>query len=440
MAIILDSGNASVSDEVSDMQARGAFAGDLKDFHLVELIQVMALEGRSGALELTVGNTLKGRIYFEQGALDWCQDLDQGALTLGMILQQLGLVTKEAIEQVVASSTHDPFGGLLGEQLVQYGKLSDLQLKEALKIQQLWTMRDLSLLEQGRYSLDTHARSPVRASGSLVQIPPLDATTVNLEIVRYQYAWNDLINWLPNGMRTELHMVEMPPEHYALEFPPQVWRVISHVNACHTPRIIANTLHQQEMDVARLLGTLVKDGLLIVVSSPLPEEPMLRPSHTATPPAPIDLFTLIARIHQEWVNRRTALEELLALGTFVNWMMLELEQSWRQQRLQIAPDALFHLLDREHCLSIGATRIRVVSNRIDTDDLATQIRKEYQRALGEKRLNDFKASIFKQFQRALTAMLLSIMRHNKSAPQQNAQDEQTWNDMFDEMFHLLMTR
>ncbi len=422
------------------MQARGAFAGDLKDFHLVELIQVMALEGRSGALELTLGNTIKGRIYFEQGALDWCQDLDQGALTLGMILQQLGLVTKDDIEQVVASSTQDPFGGLLGEQLVMHSKLSDQQLKEALKIQQLWTMRDLSLLEQGRYSLDTNARSPIRSSGSHVQIPPLDATMVNLEIVRYQYEWNDLINWLPNSMRTELHMAEMPPEHYALEFPPQVWRVISHVNACHTPRIIANTLRQQEMDVARLLGTLVRDGLLIVVSSPLPEEPMLRPSHPTANTPQIDLFTLIARIHQEWVNRRTALEELMALGIFVNWMMQELEQSWRQQRLQISPDALLNLLDREQCLVIGSKRLRVVSNRIETDELANTIRTAFMQAAHEKSLNEFKTQIFNQFRKALTVMLLSIMRHNKNSPQQNIQDEQTWNDMFEEMFHLMMSR
>src|SRR6266566_4491604 len=63
--------------------------GSLRDFGLVEILQMMELGGMTGALRLKQFSGRVGIIYFSEGKLASCSELDEGALTLGDVLQQL---------------------------------------------------------------------------------------------------------------------------------------------------------------------------------------------------------------------------------------------------------------------------------------------------------------------------------------------------------------
>ena len=72
---------------------------------------------------------------------------------------------------------------------------------------------------------------------------------------------------LPDGMRTHLMMAFEPPLGHPLQFHAAAWQVISRVNAQHTVRRIATSLRKPEIDVARMIGPLVHEGLLVPVGA-----------------------------------------------------------------------------------------------------------------------------------------------------------------------------
>jgi len=88
--------------------------GSLRDFGLVEILQMMELGGMTGALRLKQVSGRVGIIYFSEGKLASCSELDAGALTLGDVLQQLGMAASPMIEQAFSQQLHDAFGKRIG--------------------------------------------------------------------------------------------------------------------------------------------------------------------------------------------------------------------------------------------------------------------------------------------------------------------------------------
>src|SRR5579883_3071789 len=108
-------------------------SGSLKDFGLVEVLQVVELGSMTGAIHLKQGDGHMGVIYFNEGKMANSSEIDPGALTLGDVLQQLGMTTFHHIEQAFAQQLQDPFGKRIGERLVYMGAITEKQLKEALR-------------------------------------------------------------------------------------------------------------------------------------------------------------------------------------------------------------------------------------------------------------------------------------------------------------------
>ena len=96
------------------MNARTALSGTLKDFGLVEILQVVELGTMTGALHLKQGSGRTGILYFNEGKLANCSEMDPGALTLGDVLQQLGMTIYQHIEQAQAQQLQDPSGKAVG--------------------------------------------------------------------------------------------------------------------------------------------------------------------------------------------------------------------------------------------------------------------------------------------------------------------------------------
>lgn len=417
------------------MDAKGTLAGQLNEFHLVELVQAMDIEGSSGALELLNLDGRKGIIYFEHGGLAWCREYDVQALSIGMVLQQLGMIDARTIDAIMAHSANDPLGDLLGQQLVERGHISLEQLHEALRTQMIWTVCEMALWTRGTYNFTRGAASPLRSSVpgttaiSRYEAPPVEAARVTIEIVRFQYEWNDLRQWLPNGMRTELRMAPTPPEDHKLIFPAPIWRLITRVNAYHTPRRIATALQTPEQEIARMLAPHVQDGVLTTIVN---EHSMAFPALSRVlPPQNIDLFSLISQMLQEWLRRKTLVEQLTALGQFINWTMAELESEWNQYNRIPSPDSLASMLQRERCDRIGSYKLRVVSNRIDPEDLAVHLRAMAEQARRIGKLAEFAQDAFATLSQALVATFVAINRRIDS-PEYRRQYETTWLMLFDE--------
>src|SRR5437763_16023813 len=92
--------------------------GLLTEVSLVEILQMMELGSMTGAIHLKQATGRIGIVYFNAGKIAGCSELDSGALTLGDVLQQLGMATNSQIEDAFSQQLQDAFGKRIGERLV----------------------------------------------------------------------------------------------------------------------------------------------------------------------------------------------------------------------------------------------------------------------------------------------------------------------------------
>src|SRR2546425_7019880 len=127
------------------------FRGSLKDFGLVEVLQMMDMGGTSGAIHLKHSSGRVGILYFIDGKMTSASEQDSGALTLGDVFQQLGMATYHQIDHAFRQQLKDAFGKRIGERLIAMRVISKQQLAEALRTKALWTARELALWQEGTY-------------------------------------------------------------------------------------------------------------------------------------------------------------------------------------------------------------------------------------------------------------------------------------------------
>ncbi|HLZ80819.1 MAG TPA: DUF4388 domain-containing protein, partial [Ktedonobacteraceae bacterium] len=211
--------------------------GSLRDFGLVEILQMMELGGMTGALRLKQATGRIGIIYFSNGKLASCSELDAGALTLGDVLQQLAMATSPQIEHAFSQQLQDAFGKRIGERLIGMGVINEKQLKEALRTKALWTVREMAIWKDGSYEfIASQSASTILPYGE--NSLELEVMRVTMEMVRYGDEWEYLINLLPHSMRTILQMAPAIP--YAMSFDTRTFELLVHVNLNRRVRRIAS--------------------------------------------------------------------------------------------------------------------------------------------------------------------------------------------------------
>lgn len=344
--------------------------GRLEGFRPAELLQVMGLNSSTGALHLHSEDDRSGLIYVEAGSIVSCAELDTEALTLGNVLQQLNMATPEQLDRAYLMQTQDPLGKRIGERLVDLNILTRDQLAMALKTQALWTLRELALWREGSYEFRPEERAPLGYNDLR-----LSMTQAVMEMMRYEAEWNDLVEQLPDGNRTNLALAPMSPTQQTLQFPTGVWRIIAQVNTQHSVRRIATAVRQPEEQVARQLAYLVRDQLLIPVGAA--GTPGLSDEAERLSMNHFNLFSLVQRMEQDWIRKKSPVDQLVALATFINLTMVSLEDACRNQHLGLAPDTLAILLARERLTGINGYDFKIDRNRIDVDDFAAFCKRSF---------------------------------------------------------------
>lgn len=345
--------------------------GSLQDFGLVEVLQMMELSNMTGAIHLKQASGRTGIIYFNDGKMANCSEFDPNALTLGDVLQQMGMATNQQIEHAFYQQLQDAFGMRIGERLMAMGVINDQQLKEALRTKALWTARDLATWQEGSYefipSSDIQAVLPYGESSL-----ELEVMRVTMEMVRYSDVWDTLKNILPNGMNTALQMVQVIPYTVGLDI--RTIELLGVVNVFHKVRKVATALRRPEQDVAQELGQLVQFKLLL----PYQEQqlPSQQGRSTVRLPDPaeklrmesFELMNLVSRMEQEWYRRHTPTEQLPALVEFINWTMDALSETCRANGTELDSNTLESLLTRKKLRYMGNYKFIIEQNHIDVEN------------------------------------------------------------------------
>ena len=344
--------------------------GSLRDFGLVEILQMMELGGMTGALRLKQPTGRIGIIYFSDGKLASCSELDAGALTLGDVLQQLGMATSPQIEQAFSQQLQDAFGKRIGERLIGMGVINEKQLREALRTKALWTVREMALWKDGSYEfISSPTANTILPYGE--NSLELEVMRVTMEMVHYSDEWEHLGQLLPQSMRTILQMAPAIP--YAMSLDTRTFELLVHVNLYRRVRRIASAMRRPEMNVARELSQLVQQRLLIPLYQDMNAESNERDVRLPDPAEKLriesfELLNLISRMEQEWNRRHTPMDQLPALIEFINWTMDALAETCRARGVDLDPNTLKSLLSRENLRYMGNYEFKVDQNHIDVDN------------------------------------------------------------------------
>jgi len=348
--------------------------GSLREFGLVDLLQMMELGAMTGAIHLKQATGRIGIVYFKDGKLAGCSELDAGALTLGDVLQQLGMATSPQVEYAFSRQLQDPFGKRIGERLVEMGVITNDQLKEALRKKALWTMRELALWKEGDYEFIATPNSEAKSILPYGEEPlGLEVMGVTMEMVRYADEWEQLHYYLTRGMQTQVQMAPAIP--YAMRFDTRTLELLGGINRYRSVRRIASAILRPELEVVRDLALLIQQGLVL----PINQEEMPRVNGDGRGvrlPGPaerlrmesFELMNLLSRMEQEWNRRRTPEEQLPALAEFANWTMDALSETCRANGAELDPNTLDNLLVRNDLRYMGTYKFIIDNNTIDVEN------------------------------------------------------------------------
>ena len=412
-------------------------SGSLQEFGLVEVLQVVELGGMTGAIQLRKNTGQTGIIYCNEGKVANCSEFDPLALTLGDVLQQLGMATNKQIEDAFTQQLSDVVGKRIGERLIAMRVINDTQLREALRTKALWTIRELAMWPEGSYEF---IASPDVQKLLPYNDVPLDIEVMRtaMEIVRYSDEWQTLGVSLPLHMRTMLRLVDEIPR--AMNFHRHTLETFMLINNYRRVRRIASAMRCPELDVARELAQLVQQNLAQPVFQ---EQPYQGNSRKMRLPEAAEklrmenfqLLDLISRMEQEWERKHTPTEQLPTLVRFVNWTMDALIDAYRSSRVELDPDMLKTLLFNENLLFMGNYEFRVDHNNIDVDDftnLCDAVMNDSMHAA-----SDFYDEASSVLQRMLRTIFSSINARVVS-PRERLENQEVWEAMF-EQFALTRT-
>ena len=378
-----------------------------------------------GALQLRSEGERFGVVYFNQGRLVGAQEQDRDALTLGNVLQQLQLANQQQMDHVYQMQVRDALGKRIGERLIDLGVLSPQQLERALRTQTLWTVRELALWKRGEYAFHAGEHMPVD-----ITAPHIEVTATVMEALRYLHEWESLEHVLPDGMRTSLSMASDPPIDHTLQFHPAAWRIISRVNSHRTVRRIATSLRTPELDIARLVGALVRDGLLTPRrlggqrGLPIEAERMTL--------GRFDLFTLLINMEQEWLKAKSEADKLIALARFTNQAMAALEEGYSSSGVALTPTTLATLLERTGIHGVGDHLFTIERNRINIESFSDYCHKVFDTA--GRNAASGPSPLFIEYRvqlvRALDVAFRAI-NDRIADPEERSQNQEAWMALFE---------
>ncbi len=358
----------------ASMKTNTKLKGLLTEFGLVEVLQMMELGAMTGAIHLKQATGRIGIVYFKDGKLASCSELDAGALTLGDVLQQLGMATGPQIDYAFSQQLQDPFGKRIGERLVEMGVITNDQLKEALRTKALWTMRELALWKEGAYEF---VASPTGQTESILPYGEeslgLKVMGVTMEMVRYCDEWEQLRQYLSQGMHTRLQMAPAIP--YPMRFDARTLELLGAINRHRRVRRIAGAIRRPELEVARDLAQLVQQKFVLQIL-PKDQPHASGDERNVRLPDPaerlrmesFELMNLLSRMEQEWHNRRTPEQQLSALAEFINWTMDALSEACHANGAELDPNTLEGLLTRHKLRYMGNYRFIIENNTIDVEN------------------------------------------------------------------------
>jgi len=143
------------------------------------------------------------------------------------------------------------------------------------------------------------------------------------------------------------------------------------------------------------------------------------------------LFTLLITMEQVWIKAKTEAEKLIALARFTNQTMEALEDTYAASGVELAPNTLESLLEREGIRGVGDHSFTIHRNRIELDAFGEYCHMVFDPLArsGSSEPNHLFIEYRDQLERALEVAFHSINARIVSS-EERVQNQEAWNALF----------
>jgi hypothetical protein len=238
-----------------------ALQGNLQDFTVTQLLNLVNLAAKSGALLVQAPNE-GARLVFRQGKLAYAQlvsESGQAQGTLPSILHRAEKINDAQLNtlQNRAAGMSDKELGLL---LINSGYVSQQDILEGLQAYYVSIIQQLFTWIEGRFKFDPAQDVP--ESKIPVRIALEDLIMEGSRQVR---EWEQLNSEIPN-LDMALAFTDRPGVNLKkVNLNVEEWRVVSYINPKNSIRQIAKATKMSEVEIRRIVYGLLQAGLVKLI-------------------------------------------------------------------------------------------------------------------------------------------------------------------------------
>lgn len=274
-----------------------ALKGNLKDFSLTQLLNVINLARKTGALTLN-GPQGAALVYFKEGRLVHASR-DSQEMSLANMLLRMGKITEEQ-SRAISSRSDVSSDKELGLLLVNAGYVTQKDILQSTRKHMLDQVYPLFTWQEGLFRFE-----PNQLPNADKITTPIDLENVILEGSRRLREWEMLQDEIPD-LNVALRFVKRPDTNLRkISLSPEEWRVISFIDPRNSLKQIAKQISLSDLEMRKIVYGLLSAGLveLIGVAEKRKPEPAFLASREKPQdaPAPIKrgiILRLIDRIRR----------------------------------------------------------------------------------------------------------------------------------------------
>jgi len=239
-----------------------ALVGDITDFPLPEVVQLIGIGGKTG--KLTIECKSDGAcFYFKDGFAVFAHPIYRKD-KLGDVLRRNGVVTREQLETALYKQRAMAKTGMrprIGTVLVDLGFLDEKNLVVFIENEIKDCLYQVLTEKRGQYEFLTEydlSDRDVTAS--------LSVENIILDAVREVDEWGEINTVL--GDFDSVYVISVDPEYDFGKFNVSEWKVITLINGKRTINEIASVSKLNRLDVCKTLYRLVKDDVIRLLKQP----------------------------------------------------------------------------------------------------------------------------------------------------------------------------
>lgn len=256
-----------------------ALKGNLRDFSTTQLLNLINLARKTGALMIESDGT-SARMFFKEGKLVHATMSGQDD-SLTAVLQKTGKISAEQA-RIIKTRARVNTDKELGMLLINAGYVSQEDILRSVRQHILETMDLLFTWNDGKFLFESN------------QLPPPERITVPIELEniimegsRRIKEWERLQDELPD-LDMALKFTERPHARLRhINLSVDEWKVISYINPRNTIRQIAQYNGMNDFQIRKIVYGLLSAGLVeLVEPEGLPRKRPLRPVAVATEKPP----------------------------------------------------------------------------------------------------------------------------------------------------------